>query len=176
MSYLGFPEEWDGVHKFANWLRAADHTDWGLQLFVVKNNPNETFPNSLDNMFGYHMDYSARINPYLYVGPFSVATYYYGSTTEKTYALFAHEMSHVFGTADEYNDAPTRHNADGCDDIWGYLNYQNVNCHFCGPSSACLMRWTDGEERNLCLATARHLGWTDSDEDGNPDAIDPNST
>lgn len=173
LDYLGFGSEWDGTHDLANWLRTTGHTDWGYSLFICMNQPQEPFPGEF---YGYHIDYGyGLLTGYLYNAAFSVASYsgQYGS--EAMHARFAHEIAHGFGASDEYIEAPLCSDPEHCGLTYGYLNHENLNCQACGQSSPCLMRWHDPEWSSICPPTARHLGISDTDADGHPDAIDPNN-
>lgn len=172
MDYLGQVHEWDGTHDNANRMRSQYNTDWGITLFMVKNLPNEAFPTG---SIGYSKRYGYDIGSYLYESAFTIMGYNSGYTALYTNQIVAHEVAHLFGPPDEYANAPTCSNTDDCSKTYGYLNHPNANCQACGSSSACLMLSSDYYQQ-LCTHTLRHLGWSDSDGDGHPDAIDPNSS
>lgn len=81
--------------------------------------------------------------------------------------IAAHEVCHLFGAPDEYEEG-----ASHCNYLWGYLGVRNGNAEDCPePQVPCLM--DDQYPWQLCDFTPSHLGWRDSDhEDGVLDPID----
>jgi hypothetical protein len=86
--------------------------------------------------------------------------------------VIAHEVGHIFQTADEYAGSC------GCSAPYGYLNAPNANCVDCAPNGGtqCIMRgggeYSVQEMQNMesaihpCEFTRRMAGIWDSDNDG----------
>ncbi|MDH3892811.1 MAG: hypothetical protein OEV49_17245 [candidate division Zixibacteria bacterium] len=172
LQHLGFGSGWSGIFGNGNRLRQQYQTDWGLTVFVVLNNTAPGFP---DNTAGYAHQYWPPGSVWeTYRTPFCVSTLYYnGVSTLWSQYVIAHEMLHTFGAADEYVGArqcPVVF--PDCEVGHGFLYHPNLNCLTCtGSSYPCIM-WNLDYHYTLCDHTIRHIGWSDSDGDGHPDAID----
>lgn len=71
--------------------------------------------------------------------------------------ITAHEMSHLFGAADEYTGSGTP--CSTCDSLHGCDRIPNGNCGACArPAQGCVM---DGNDRRLCAYTQGQIGWSD---------------
>jgi len=172
LEYLEAGEEWDGIFNYANEIRSKYKTNWAFSLFIVKNDSSYSkFPN---DALGYTVSYEEypgqTIRP-----PFAVSTYLYkGYSANLSSRVVAHESAHVFGAMDEYVGSSQCGDSDDCNEVGGYLRYPNMNCYYCGIFQPCLMR-VEPYMFDICPYTAGHLGWIDSDGDGAPNPIDPNS-
>ncbi len=163
----GFTDEWDGAFGLANQLRQTYRTNWAVEIAVVmdENDPDHLFS---DNKSAYVV---SPANGSLNRGPLVVMTYNNGNYQPwRMDYVTAHEVSHVFGTSDEYSSCDC-----GIED--SYLQTTNGNCEDCNPTPvACYMTdWISGY-KEYCDFTAHELGWRDSyDSDGIMDPVDPNS-
>jgi len=172
LDYLEAGEEWDGIFNYANRIRNFYKTNWAFTLFIVKNNEiYYSFPNGAAGYTKTYEQYPGeKIRP-----PFAVSTYLYsGYNADLSSRVVAHESAHVFGAMDEYKDSEQCSSIFSCNDVGGYLRYPNMNCYYCGIYEPCLMQ-AEPEKMDICPYTAGHIGWVDSDNDGAPDPIDPNS-
>ncbi len=185
-SYLGMGEEWDALFANANRVRQQYECNWGLTYFLVKNDHHPR--GFLDqSIAGYTKTISELdiLTPVTHRAPFAVSTYStvysYGREGNRT---IAHETLHAFGATDEYGpisgipgNGPDQCNGLGsCDKEYGFLRHRNLNCFYCSEAQEnCIMRGSY-VGYYLCSHTLRHIGWTDTDNDLNPDAIDPNSS
>jgi PLAT/LH2 domain len=71
--------------------------------------------------------------------------------------ITAHEMSHLFGSSDEYGGSGTP--CSTCDSLHGCDQIPNGNCAACShPHQACMM---DQNSRRICAYTRGHIGWSD---------------
>jgi hypothetical protein len=175
MAYLGMGEEWDGVFANANRVRRQYHCDWGFTYFVIKNETTRTFPNGGR---GYSMLFRDEqiFGAEKFRAPFAMSVYFRFPGYSVTHHIIAHETLHLFGAADEYDygNPDQCNNSNDCDDHYGFLWHKNLNCAYCtGSQEDCIMIYASSYD--LCYHTLRHIGWTDSDGDGHPDAIDPNN-
>jgi hypothetical protein len=69
--------------------------------------------------------------------------------------ITAHETSHLFGSADEYDGSGTP--CSSCTTTHGCDNIPNGNCEACShPHQDCVM---DANSRRLCAYTRGHIGW-----------------
>lgn len=168
-SYLGEPDGWEGLFGNANRLRREYQTDWGLTYYVIKNNPDENFPPG--NIRGYTKLYEPGWTfGDAYRVPYAVSVFNRGATHETADLTIAHETLHIYGAADEYGD-----DCDDCSKGYGFLYVLNSNCTQCvGEKETCIMQSSDSGYV-YCQSTIGQIGWTDSDTDGHPDAIDLNN-
>jgi hypothetical protein len=152
---LGYPsgDRFARSRAFASDTRAADGTDWAVNVFVV---------DSLADADGTFSD--GRFAYCFIGGPHLVMTYDNQAWgIGRMDMVFRHELLHAFYAFDEYA-------ASGCDCAAhrGYLDGPNTNCAVCNPLAAsCVMIPLAGDVR----ATRRHLGWADLDGDGAIDVI-----
>ena len=71
--------------------------------------------------------------------------------------ITAHEISHLFGAADEYTGSGTP--CSTCGSVHGCDNIPNGNCGSCAsPQESCAM---DENGHRLCSYTRGHIGWSD---------------
>ena len=181
MDYIGAGDGWDALFANANRMRQQYQTDWGLTYFMVKNETQSGFPGGA---LGYTYQYWTILDPdQSFRAPFAVSVYYrYPGDPYTAHKTVAHETLHIFGAPDEYDGAPD------CGGGWigipfpprdcvhghGFLSVNNGNCENCtGQPSSCIMRGSH-QAYSMCSHTLRHIGWSDSDGDGHPDAIDLN--
>ncbi len=70
--------------------------------------------------------------------------------------ITAHEVTHLFGSADEYTGSGTP--CSTCDSLHGCDQIPNGNCAACArPHQDCVM---DGNSRRLCAYTRGQIGWS----------------
>jgi len=139
---------------FASDTRAADGTDWAVNLFVV---------DSLVDADGKFAD--GRFAYTWIGGPHAVMTY-----DNQTWGIsrmdmvLRHEFLHAFYSFDEYAVSFCT-----CTEHRGYLDGANTNCVNCNPvAGACVMI---GNGDAMCSATRRQIGWADLDGDGMIDVV-----
>ncbi len=73
-------------------------------------------------------------------------------------SIVSHEMSHVFGAHDEY-DEKTGTPCSDCDPVGCCSEIPNGNCHRCAhPKHRCIMA---ANRTDLCAYTQGHIGWAD---------------
>ena len=129
----------------ANEVREVLSTDWAFLIFVVDSLRDE------DGMFANPPRFA-----YAYLnGPFMVVTYDNDNWgVERMDRVVAHELGHIFGATDEYDETPQN---------GGYL-YELDN-----DGSGCIM-----DKNNWCISdgTRRQIGWVDDDLDGRPDILE----
>ena len=69
--------------------------------------------------------------------------------------ITAHEVGHLFGTADEYGGSGTP--CSSCSSLHGCDQLPNGNCSACArPHQACMM---DQNSRRICPWSRGHIGW-----------------
>jgi hypothetical protein len=70
--------------------------------------------------------------------------------------IAAHEVSHLFGSSDEYTNSGTP--CSTCESLHGCDQIPNGNCGACArPQQDCVM---DANSRRLCPWTRAHIGWS----------------
>ncbi len=175
----GLTDEWDGAFDLANQLRHQYQTNWAVELAVVMDD-NDSDYMFADSVFAYASPNC--LSPFYSCdsedrSPIVVLTYNNGGWGPyQMHKVVAHEVSHVFGASDEYDQpshpAPQCKDEDDCGVQQSYLRAPNGNCQVCNTSStSCYMRREYG---SVCDFTPPELGWRDSDGDGASDAIDQN--
>jgi len=171
LDYFGEQSEWNGIFGLANRLRSQYHCNWGMSLFIVKNDHTSTFEGGGS---GYTVSYISAGDVYWpeIPAPFAVATYKSQGVSYFTNAVISHETCHVFGAMDEYESSHDCNFFFDCVKEGGYLRCENVNCAYCNQTYSCMMI---DLAYALCPYTLCHIGWRHSDDDGVPDPIDPNS-
>jgi hypothetical protein len=71
--------------------------------------------------------------------------------------ITAHEVCHLFGSADEYTGSGTP--CSSCSTLHGCYSIPNGNCGACArPFQDCVM---DSNQKRLCPWTRAHIGWCD---------------
>ena len=145
------------AREFNGDTRNSDGTDWTYTIFVVNslNDSDGKFP---DNYFGY-----AWVG-----GPWVVMTYDNdGWGISNMNKVVKHESGHIFYALDEYSNSPCT-----CEQVAGYINYQNQNCDkSCSSNVSCMMR---DNVTSVCSYTKGQIGWGDLDSDTIPDPLDIN--
>jgi len=139
---------------WASDTRAADGTDWAVNVFVV---------DSLADVDGMFAD--GRFAYCFIGGPHLVMTYDNQAWgIARMDMVLRHELLHAFYAFDEYATS-------GCDcsSHRGYLDGANVNCAACNAVAQACVMISNGDA--LCDATRRHLGWADLDGDGAIDVM-----
>jgi hypothetical protein len=69
--------------------------------------------------------------------------------------ITAHEVTHLFGSADEYT---SKMGCSTCDSVHGCDNIPNGNCGTCArPQQSCMMH---GNSRRICAYTRGQIGWS----------------
>ncbi|WP_298738385.1 hypothetical protein [uncultured Chitinophaga sp.] len=133
LQQLGFPPQKESLELFANQLQRINETDWSFVAFITK------YPL-------YHVAYAGGVRTCIQypVGDWG---------PDGLHQVFAHEVAHIFGAADEYE-----HSGCGCGPS-GYLQIPNMNCINCAGNRqvGCLMNKTT---LNLCRYSAKQLGWS----------------
>ena len=156
MGYSG-STHWARSYAYINAIRASNNADWATAIFVADsyNDIDGRFPNGTCG-FGY-----------MY-GPYIVMTYDNATWTVGSMHLVAsHEMGHIFGAADEYNQGTY---SCPCGN-YGYLGVANNNCPNCAtPNVQCIMDFNLNQQ--LCTFTSGQVGWRDTDSDGKFDPVD----
>jgi len=153
LSYLGYSgnptdHEWSGnlraehhLRDYANDLRDKHGTNWAFVIFVVDSTYTET------QSFAY-----ATLG-----GP-SLTITYQPASIEFLQSVAAHEIGHIFGATDEYNDHQ---------EFSGYLNASDNDY-----SGALMDRRDRSAPQWLSNGTREQIGWRDSDIDGIMDIVD----
>jgi hypothetical protein len=160
----GQPHEWDGVYGLADQMRRSLKTNWALEIAVVMDDhdPDHEFAD-------HHYAYNAVYEEYSFPccenvdrSPLVVMTYnnsnWYPWRMDQ---VAAHEVSHVFGTSDEYSGGLQTEcrDSDDCSKSMSFLGAPNGNCMACNTSSSpCYMR---SEPFFVCSFTPPELGWRD---------------
>jgi hypothetical protein len=132
LQQLGFPPKEESLVTFANQLKDNNKTDWSFVAFFTK------YPL-------YHFAYAGGVR--------SCMQYSNGNWgPDNIHKVFAHEVAHIFGAADEYQESNCN-----CDPS-GYLQIANKNCVNCaGQHVPCLM---DENTLSICDYTRKQLGWS----------------
>ncbi|HEX2897531.1 MAG TPA: hypothetical protein VHP63_05720 [candidate division Zixibacteria bacterium] len=163
------PNDWDGAFALANLLRKVYKANWAVEITVVmdNNDPNHMFS---DDYFAYTSHYSGSSDGR---SPIVVMTYNNdGYSPVSMSSVIAHEISHVFGTSDEYSGPSKCDEQSDCGVQQSYLQTNNGNCEVCNSNSvSCYMQSQPGY---VCTFTPPELGWRDSEGDGPMDPIDQN--
>ena len=156
MGYSG-STHWARSYAYINAIRASNSADWATAIFVADsfNDSDGRFPNGTCGF------------SYMY-GPYVVLTYDNATWTVGSMHLVAsHEMGHIFGAADEYNQGTY---SCPCGNF-GYLGVANNNCLNCmTPNVQCIMDFWLNQQ--VCTFTAGQVGWRDTDSDGKLDPVD----
>ncbi|MCH9032126.1 MAG: hypothetical protein IIB00_07700 [candidate division Zixibacteria bacterium] len=163
MNYFGMANSWDGTFDLSYTLRTTYKTNWAMSVFVVMNQPGFTkFPS------GHRAFVPIRNNK-------DVATFVEISYTGLVLndLTLRHETSHIFGAIDEIDGGDFCNAFIDCLVPFGYLSYVNGNCVSCPGGVLCFMN--ELNTTDYCSFSLGHVGWVDSDGDGAPDPIDPNS-
>ncbi len=139
---------------FAADTRAADRTDWAVNIFVV-DSWADTDGKFADGRFAYTW----------IGGPHLVMTYDNGAWgSARMDMVIRHELLHAFYAFDEYTGS-----ACTCTEHRGYLDGTNVNCETCNQVAGACVMISNGDA--LCPATRRQVGWADLDGDGVIDVV-----
>jgi len=139
---------------FASDTRAADGTDWAVNVFVV-DSLVDTDGKFADGRFAYTW----------IGGPHVVMTY-----DNQTWGIsrmdmvLRHEFLHAFYSFDEYAVSFCT-----CTEHRGYLDGANANCVNCNPVAGACVMIANGDA--MCSATRRQIGWSDLDGDGMIDVL-----
>ena len=150
---------WTRSYAYANAIRTTYGTDWAFGVFVA-----DSF-NDADGCFANGTcGFSYPNCSYL------VMTYDNNKASwgiNSMHLVFAHEMGHMFGAADEYNQGTY---SCPCGNF-GYLGVPNNNCPNCTAGGAqCIMDFWLNQQ--LCQFTQGQVGWRDTDADGIFDPVD----
>ncbi|MBX7046620.1 MAG: glycoside hydrolase [Ignavibacteria bacterium] len=128
---IGFDPSYDGVVALVKSLMAANTTNWGYVSFFSK------YPMQGDG-------YAYGVNTYMNL-----------TKWDEMSEVYVHEVCHVFGAADEYDEPPV---VCGCGN-YGTYPTPNNNCAACPytPKVPCLMEhfW----EKYLCNWSRGQIGW-----------------
>lgn len=146
---------WSASRNYADAVRAADDTDWSINVFVA-NSLADADGKFGDGRFGY-----AWIG-----GPHIVLTYDNdGWGISRFDMVLRHETHHSFFAYDEYASS-----ACTCGQKGGYLAAPNDNCqNGCLTTATCVMI-NNGPE--ACAATRAQVAATDADADGTADILE----
>ena len=179
-TFHGLTDEWDGAYALANLLRHTWQTNWAVEISVVmdQNDPDHAFSAGYCAYASTFGDSSEGRSPIV------VMTYNNDNWgPDWMNYVVAHEVSHVFGTSDEYyrpsSPSPSCQDAASCGHQNAFLRYvpaENGNCEACNPNSvACYMRANPGNY--MCSYTPAELGWRDLYHPGGAcDPIDENTS
>ena len=134
LNQLGYPSGIAGCTEYAADLKGFNNTDWACIGFFTK------YPL-------FHFAYARSVQ--------TCMQYANGSWgPDNIHRVFAHEVCHIFGAADEYSNKKTQCT---CKES-GYLKIPNTNCVNCpGNHVPCLM---DANTLNFCQWTRQQLGWS----------------
>ncbi len=166
LAFFNSGSGWDGTFALAQTVARNNSANWGIILFVVMNEPpiGKKFPNG-KRAYAPVKGSGGTVQQ----GSFVVATF----TGIHSDNVGQHELSHLFGAVDEEGFTPTCEDATiNCSNTFGYLGFTNTNCQFCDQNFLCVMLLS---ESKYCTWSEGHIGWKDTDGDGAPDPIDPNS-
>jgi hypothetical protein len=134
--------------------RAADGSDWALNVFVV-DSLNDTDGKFADGRFAYTW----------IGGPHVVLTYDNQAWgIDRLDMVFRHELLHAFYAFDEYAGSGC-----ACSEHRGYLDGAGANCTACNAGAVPCVMITNGDA--LCASTRRQVGWADLDGDGVIDVV-----
>jgi len=136
----------------AHQIRQSWGTDWAFIIFVLNSGIGTPY---WGNVFeGVVRAYAYRNGPYMVV-PFGWFYHIMFEGTKGFASTVAHEIGHIFGATDEYNNKPERS---------GYL-YEWDN-----DGSGCIMDSPNG----WCISTGtrRQIGWVDDNYNGYPDILE----
>ncbi|MBN4056744.1 dockerin type I repeat-containing protein [bacterium AH-315-J21] len=163
LSFLGFSSGFNGTQQFAASLRTTHKTDWAFAIFVALDDPGAASFPSGESAFVMVKDEDV-------ISPFVISEF--GKLGNR---ITHHELSHVFGAMDEGGGKGACQDTENvCENRFGYLQYVNGNCTICKPSpDPCVMEFAP--LKVYCQWSKGQVGWVDSDGDGAPDPIDPNS-
>ncbi|MDX9858343.1 MAG: dockerin type I domain-containing protein [candidate division Zixibacteria bacterium] len=170
MDYLGQGSGWSAQFRNANRVRREYTTDWGCNLYILRDEHGVGFEGN-ENPRGYSKSFSELSIGELARAPFAVVRFVPAGTRYLD-AVVAHEVAHVFGAADEYSPSDGCKDGNSCDDLYGFLQHPNSNCVKCVDLPQNCMMVTSVPWGSFCTHTKKHLGWTDHDGDGQPQAID----
>jgi len=128
----------------ADQIRRNWGMDWAFIIFVVDSY------NDVDGNFADDWPAFAYLN-----GPYMVVTYDNdGWGIERMDRVVAHEIGHIFGATDEYNNEPEQ---------GGYLYEWDTD------GSRCIM---DTNDWCISEGTRRQIGWVDRNRNGLPDLVE----
>lgn len=132
----------------ADSIRRSWGTDWAFIIFVI--DTGYLIPSWSDGARAY-----AYLNGPYVVLPFGWLYHVFFEGTEELGSFVAHEVGHIFGATDEYNNKTER---------GGYL-YEEDN-----DGSGCIM----DSPGDWCVSsgTARQIGWVDDNLNGYPDILE----
>lgn len=133
LNRLGYPSGAASCTLFAEDLRRNNHTDWSCIGFFIK------YP-------AFHFAYADGVR--------SCMQYSNGDWgPDNINKVFAHEICHIFGAADEYQESNCT-----CA-VSGYLRIPNNNCVNCAGTQHidCLM---DHNTLSICQWSRKQLGWS----------------
>ncbi len=129
---------WSGVGDYREDMRARNRSEHGIVVFVTP------YGNSWHAYAGGGRVTLARRNNWGGWGRGTID------------AIAAHEMSHLFGSADEYTGSGTP--CSTCGSLHGCDNVPNGNCGACAhPQEPCVM---DRNSHRLCSWTRGQIGWS----------------
>jgi hypothetical protein len=139
VSYQGntYTANWSSVAEYREDMRSANRAAHAIAIFVTPfANCWHAYASGGRLVLARHNDWGG-----------------WGRHTLDTIA--AHEVSHLFGAADEYTGSGTP--CSTCESMHGCDQIPNGNCGACArPSQDCVM---DGNSRRLCPWTRAHIGW-----------------
>jgi len=139
---------------FAAARRAADGSDWGLNVFVVDSH-NDADGKFVDGRFAYTW----------IGGPHVVMTFDNQAWgIDRLDMVFRHELFHAFYAFDEYAGSGCT-----CTEHRGYLDGSGANCTSCNASASACVMINNGDA--MCASTRRQIGWADLDGDGVLDVV-----
>ncbi|HJQ97735.1 MAG TPA: hypothetical protein VJ826_05430 [Candidatus Polarisedimenticolaceae bacterium] len=134
--------------------RAADGSDWGLNVFVV-DSLNDADGKFADGRFAYTW----------IGGPHVVMTFDNQAWgIDRLDMVFRHELFHAFYAFDEYAGSGCT-----CTEHRGYLDGLGANCTSCNASASPCVMINNGDA--MCTSTRRQIGWADLDGDGVLDVV-----
>lgn len=133
-----YPAAWASVGKYREDMRLANRSEHALVIFVTP------FANCWHAYAGSGRIVLAKHNDWGGWGR---------STIDR---ITAHEVSHLFGSADEYTGNGTP--CSSCDTVHGCDQIPNGNCGTCArPQQGCVM---GGNDRRICAYTRGQIGWS----------------
>ena len=136
---ITFPAAWESVAKYREAMRQHNRSAHAVVIFVTP------YGNEWHAYASFGRVTLAKRNNW---GNWGI-----GLVDEIT----SHEVSHLFGAADEYTGSGTP--CSSCGTQHGCYKLPNGNCGSCArPFQDCIM---DANQHRLCAYTQGHLGWAD---------------
>jgi hypothetical protein len=136
-----YTQDWDGVANYRGDMRVRNRSSHAIVIFVT---PYGT---------RWHAYASASVGRVTLANHGNWGGWGIGTIDR----IVAHEVCHLFGSADEYTGSGTPCNT--CSSLHGCYQIPNGNCGACArPHQACIM---DVNDYRICAYTQGQIGWAD---------------